>query len=303
MSTTTTNRAQSIADFLLSVSFDARVAKQDVATKSEALQEAAAAATNAREGLMAAIANASHADAWTTKEVESATKLAAAKLNDKAQAKTFSTLASEIKLAADENVRGVFSDLTRLRDAVWNTERAEAEAAKKADMSCETPCKLAFARAYHMLVAMMRRVANPKDGDPAPFFSTTDSVLAFARANDPRRDPAKIERQIKSLVETLETFHGVFPVESVKTLLDYAGTFSAEGLKAELDALEAERAERDAAEAAAAEELAAVAEDRVGEVGDDEDHDGSETPSSPGLGAPARDARDVRDVVDELLAA
>lgn len=293
MSKTVPARAQSIADFLLGTVAPAMSARDNVVDKSKELQDASAEATNQREALMANIAAAADANVWTVSEVESACQIAGKKLNNDAQRKSFGTMVSEIKLAANEKVRARFADVVRLRNVAWAEEEMAAAAAKKAEIECERPCKLAFARAYHMLTGMLRAVIDTPADHPFPFNTTAD-VVSFAQARDPRRDPAKVAKQIESLVNNLRAFHALFPVQSIGDMVEYAQSITADTLTAEMKALADAQAQAEAAKRAAEDELLGGEESDDTTTVVENDESASTTPNEP---APAP----YVDPVDALL--
>lgn len=241
-----TTRIDTIADAIFANMRDAFAAVEGVKRLSEEMQDASADSTNKREAFMATIAALSDADNWTPKETKDALKSAQNKVNDKSAAKTFATLAAEVKLAAHPEIRAHFTKLVAIRDAVWGAEQDAAVAAKKAEMPADTPCKLAFARSYHMLVAMLRRTAT----DEMPLIQTAGELVEWARTLDPRLDPEKVQKKLESLVAQLREFQRAFPVQDVKTLIEYAETFDSAAIVAEMRKVEEEKAKQAAAEAA-----------------------------------------------------
>jgi hypothetical protein len=224
---TIVNRTPTIEAFIRSVTQDALSSKAEMGRIAEEMKDASATNVNAREVMLEAVAARSHAETWTVNEVSAACSQIAKSYNDAKgmQAKAFATLAGEIKRAANEKVRGVFPILKNYRDLAWGAETA----AKAADKDAPTPCRDAFARAYHMLGKMMSAAID----DNMVFASPTD-VAAFVEANDPRLKPERVAKAIEKLASDVEYLNARMPCTMLKDILDFMRAHDAETIVAQV---------------------------------------------------------------------
>lgn len=277
------NRTNTIADFIRSAIAPAMDSKAVLAEAAEAVKDASASNINAREVLQATIARAAHAEAWTNAEIAGACTAIAKSYNDKKglQAKTFATLAGEIKRAADEKVRGVFPMLQHLRDQAWSAE----EAARQADKNAPTPCRDAFARSYHMLQKMMSACIDAPYGSAV--FSTMEDVNRFVAANDPRMKPERIAKAVEKLKADVEYLNARMPMQMLRDILAFVNAHTPEQIEAQV-AAEIEAQRNAALEKAAAEDELLGGDDATGE---------GDAPNEPARLVPVV----TTDPVDDLL--
>ena len=167
----------------------------------EASQKANANETNAREITMVTLADLSQIGQWTEPEI----KLAAAKTvemcSNMEAAKAIATYIGEAKKAMHPMVRSHVPAIVALRNVCWYNETVMLAAEK----TSPAPLRKAFVRQYHMLQRMMGEYIDGK-----PLHDETQ-VLAWATANDPDIDPAKVAKVIEGMVKNLEGIFARFP--------------------------------------------------------------------------------------------
>ena len=167
----------------------------------EASQKANANETNAREITMVTLADLSQIGQWTEPEI----KLAAAKTVEMTSnleaAKAIATYIGEAKKAMHPMVRSHVPAIVALRNECWGNETVMLVADKTSPASL----RKAFVRQYHMLQRMMGEYIDGK-----PLHDETQ-VLAWAAANDPEIDPAKVAKVIEGMVKNLEGIFARFP--------------------------------------------------------------------------------------------
>lgn len=196
----------------------------------EAATEASQAATNKREVIMGDLAILASQGAWSVKDVDAAAKMACGDaIGNEALPKSVATFVGEARRAMHPDVRDRFPTLVKLRDEVWEVEKAE----RKADKDAKTPLMSAFARSYHALVGMMGAVI-----DGTHSFVVASDVVAFAEARDPAMDPKKQADKIASILDQLAAISNTFPDQDLLAGIDTLKAINAEALaKARADLL------------------------------------------------------------------
>lgn len=196
----------------------------------EAATTASQAATTQREIVMAELALLASAGAWSVKDVDAAAKMACGDaIGNEALPKSVATFVGEARRAMHPDVRDRFPTLVKLRDEVWEVEKAE----RKADKDAKTPLMSAFARSYHALVGMMGAVI-----DGTHSFVVASDVVAFAEARDPAMDPKKQADKIASILDQLAAISNTFPDQDLLAGIDTLKAINAEALtKARADLL------------------------------------------------------------------
>jgi hypothetical protein len=135
----------------------------------------------------------------------------------------------KLTMTLHPDVRDRFPTLVKLRDEVWEVEKAE----RKADKDAKTPLMSAFARSYHALVGMMGAVI-----DGTHSFVVASDVVAFAEARDPALDPKKQADKITSILDQLAAISNTFPDQDLLAGIDTLKAINAEALaKARADLL------------------------------------------------------------------
>ena len=196
----------------------------------EAATQASQAATTQREIVMAELALLASAGAWSVKDVDAAAKMACGDaIGNEALPKSVATFVGEARRAMHPDVRDHFPTLVKLRDEVWEVEKAE----RKADKDAKTPLMSAFARSYHALVGMMGAVI-----DGTHSFVVASDVVAFAEARDPALDPKKQADKIASILDQLAAISNTFPDQDLLAGIDTLKAVTADALtKARADLL------------------------------------------------------------------
>ena len=196
----------------------------------EAATTASQAATTQREIVMAELALLASAGAWSVKDVDAAAKMACGDaIGNEALPKSVATFVGEARRAMHPDVRDRFPTLVKLRDEVWEVEKAE----RKADKDAKTPLMSAFARSYHALVGMMGAVI-----DGTHSFVVASDVVAFAEQRDPAMDPKKQADKIAAMLDQLAAISNTFPDQDLLAGIDTLKAINAEALaKARADLL------------------------------------------------------------------
>jgi len=158
---------------------------------------------------MVTLADLSQRGQWTEAEVNAAAAKAAAMSNNDSD-KALQTFIGETKRAMHPSVRSHVPALVSLRDLVWNAETEH----KKADKNAPTPCRKAFARAYHMLIQMFGETQSGR------ILSTHADVLAWAEEHDPDLDLDKVLKRLQGIRDQLTRFYTDWPVDDIQVCID-----------------------------------------------------------------------------------
>lgn len=179
------------------------------------LDTARTKSVNVRESIMCTLAVMSLKGDWAEGEIDSATKMAAAMSNNKAD-KSIGTFIGEARRAMHPHVRSYVNELVTLRDTVWAAEDTEAELAKASNAPVPMlPAHKAFARKYHMLQQMFREYV-----EGGCSFTTVGDVIEWSEGRNPDFDAAKILARLKTIRKQLEAFHADWPVDDLSAVID-----------------------------------------------------------------------------------
>jgi hypothetical protein len=180
---------------------------------TEVLKIARESEANAREDTLLRLAHESEAGGWTLDEISQAAPVAAAMSQGIKSPKAFATYIGEAKNAMHPLARGHAEELYTLRRDVWDAETA----AWKADKNTPTPCRTAWARGYHMFVAMLTEAGKGN------LITDAGTVLELATTSNPHLDPKKGLAELASAREALRVVYSNFPawlLEDAIALID-----------------------------------------------------------------------------------
>lgn len=184
-------------------------ANQTKVDAAEALQGAADGEVSMREAIMVSVASLSQQGQWTQSEIGAASGKAAAMSNNVSE-KALATFIGETKNAMHPQVRASVPDLINLRDVVWSAETEMRKLAK----DNPTPLRKAFARSYHLMIALFKETAEGRR------FLTCQDVLDFAAERDPDLDLDKVKARLDKIRETLVAFYHDWPVDDIQVCVD-----------------------------------------------------------------------------------
>lgn len=187
---------------------------------SEALQAAANSETAMRETIMVNVADLSHSGQWSTGEIGAAAAKAAAMSNNDSE-KALATFIGETKRAMHPFVRAHVPALIALRDMVWQSETEM----RKADKDAPTPLRKAFARSYHLMIALFGEAAEGR------VFTTAQDVLDFAAERDPDLDLDKVKKRLDAIRDQLVKFYADWPVDDIQVCIDALNEIDKRALK------------------------------------------------------------------------
>lgn len=184
----------------------ANSAKVDAQT---ATNDASKAEVSLREAIMITVADLSQQGQWTESEVSTAAARAAAMSNSDTE-KSLATFIGETKRAMHPSVRAHVPALVNLRDLCWTSETEMV----KADKTSPKPLRKAFARQYHMLIAMLGEAQSGR------ILTTAEDVMRFAEASDPNLDLDKVKARLDRIREQLAAFYHDWPVDDIQVCVD-----------------------------------------------------------------------------------
>lgn len=195
-------------------------ADSDTKEAKDAATSASQAGVSLRESIMIALANLSQVGQWTEREVSAAAAKAAAMTNNQAD-KALATFIGETKRAMHPLVRSHVPTLIDLRDTVWTSETE----ARTLDKDAPAPLRKAFARQYHLLIAMFGEAQEGR------VFDDPASVIAFAELNDPSLDYKKVHKRLAKIKADLAAFYHDFPVDDIQLCVDTLNEVTEKALK------------------------------------------------------------------------
>jgi hypothetical protein len=212
------NRVQDIAQQIRGAIAPIHEADATRAAAADDALQASNAATGLREQILASVAALSMRGDWQPGEINLAAAQAASMSNNKDD-KSVATFIGECKRAMSPKVRAHVAYLTALRDTVWAAEKAQ-------DKDMPRPCAKAFKRGYHMLLQMFGLC---EDGT---LLQGASDVIAWAAANDPDLDYAKVSKRLEAIRKTLAGFAGDFPVDGFAQIDEFLANITKDTLKA-----------------------------------------------------------------------
>jgi hypothetical protein len=189
-------------------------------TRSDATRVQRAAserATGARETALLALAEIAERDKWSHGEIDGGAAQALDRRNTKDN--SVATFAAEIKRACNPSARQHVPTLALLCADVWTEEG-------KAAKDYPRPCRKAFARRYHMLVATFREAIEGR------VLSTPQQIVCWAVACDPDRDPVKVLKRLHAVRGQLRALADDWPHRELAVCGEALGRITLEGLKA-----------------------------------------------------------------------
>lgn len=207
--TASTGRIQDIVRQIRGAALPFLASNHDAVSARDASTEASAKHTVSRETIMAELAKLSQGGQWTSGEVKHASQVAANLSNNESE-KALATFIGQCKLAMAPKVRAYVGDFLALRDLAWEAEKA----AYAIDDETPTPLKKAFARGYHVFVALMSAAEDGRVIDSVP------ELLAFAEERDPDHDPKKIHKRLTRIADELAAFNRDFPNSDIQLCVE-----------------------------------------------------------------------------------
>ena len=186
-----------------------------------AAQAATNNVTNAREGIMVALADLSMKGQWTAGEVKTAAHTAAGLSNNETE-KALATFIGETRKAMSPKVRMHVDTLISVRDKAWEAEKL----AYNEDKTTPTPLRKAFSRGYHCLMQMMGEAEEGRIIDNVP------ALLGFAIERDPDLDISKVMKRLQGIQSQLQAFHNDFPVDDLQLCVETMGEITEKALRA-----------------------------------------------------------------------
>lgn len=184
-------------------------ANQAKVDKVGELQAAADGEVSMREAIMVSVAGLSQAGQWTQSEIGAAAGKAANMSNNVSE-KALATFIGETKNAMHPRMRASVPDIINLRDVVWSAETEMRKLSKDAP----APLRKAFARSYHLMIAMF------KEGAEGRMFATCQDVLDFAAERDPDLDLDKVKARLDKIRDQLVRFYADWPVDDIQVCVD-----------------------------------------------------------------------------------
>jgi len=209
-----------------------------------AMQEASQDGNNTRLSVVTDIAKLSCDEDWTHGEVAQACERAAKMGNSNGgeasrSAKSVGVFISEMKTFASPKVRAALPNLRETCEGVWADEIEALASVDREDRdNIKTPVHKWQSRFYHLLIHVARAVKDAK----LPASLTKRELIAYAVANDPDHDAAKVAARLKSILEKIDAFHADFGMEELQTAADYLRTITTEELLAARQTLLASQA-------------------------------------------------------------
>ena len=180
---------------------------------TDALKTARESEANAREATLLRLAHESEAGGWTLEEIGAAAPVAAAMSQGIKSPKAFATYIGEAKNVMHPLARSRAAELYALRREVWDAETA----AWKSDKNTPTPCRTAWARGYHMFIALLIEAGKGN------LIADAGTVLELAVASNPHLDPKRGLAELASAREALRVVYSNFPawlLEDAIALID-----------------------------------------------------------------------------------
>ena len=93
------------------------------------------------------------------------------------------------------------------------------------DKDAPAPLRKAFARQYHLLIAMFGEAQEGR------VFEDPASVIAFAELNDPSLDYKKVHKRLAKIKADLAAFYHDFPVDDIQLCVDTLNEVTEKALK------------------------------------------------------------------------
>lgn len=202
----------------------ANSAKVDAQT---AANDASKAEVSLREAIMITVADLSQQGQWTESEVSAAAARAASMSNSDTE-KSLATFIGETKRAMHPSVRAHVPALVNLRDLCWTSETEMV----KADKTAPKPLRKAFARQYHMLIAIFGEAQSGR------ILTTAEDVMRFAEASDPDLDLDKVKARLDRIREQLAAFYHDWPVDDIQVCVDALNEIDKKALRSSRRAIE-----------------------------------------------------------------
>jgi hypothetical protein len=179
------------------------------------------AATTMRETVILALAGIANAEAWSHDEVVDGCATAAM-LSDARTEASVMTFLGELKRALHPMVRPHVKSMVKARDEAWAIETDHIEACKRSKATPDKPLRKAFARSYHVLMAMCSHAA-----DNGVVLTTSADIVAYARKKDPDLDASKVQARLERIVKELGDCYANFPYEDLETAKRFISGISA----------------------------------------------------------------------------
>lgn len=224
-------RAQSIGRDIRNALSAVITADGDSDTARKLATEAGNERMSVREATVLALANLASTGKWTDQEIDAGARLATTVGNAKLPG-SLTNFVGECKLAMRPAVRDHSQHVYDVVVETWDAEAANKKAPQ--------PLRRAFARRYHTFIRM---VGAAKEGQINATTLTAGDVIAFAQANDPAKNAAKVLKQLQAIASQLEGIYSVFPLGE---LADTANTINGITESALREAMNAEQDEETA---------------------------------------------------------
>jgi hypothetical protein len=143
----------------------------------------------AQEAALLSLASAAERDQWSVDEVCEGVKQALSRRND-IRASSAAVFASQIRCVCRPAVRAHVPRLAKMIAEIWEVEG-------KAPLRQGRPCRRAFARRYHMLVAATRAI---KDGRE---FGGREALIRWAAERHPEHDAGRVMKRLTAIRDAL----------------------------------------------------------------------------------------------------
>jgi hypothetical protein len=188
--------------------------KRDAAKEQQGASERA---IGAREAALLSLAAIAEQGKWSKREIEGGTAEALDRRNRKDA--SIATFASEIKRACHPLARSHAPKLSELCAEAWEAEGATEKGHSR-------PCRKAFARRYHMLVASFGEAIDGR------VLASRQEVVGWATARDPDRDPSKVLARVQSMQAALHALAVDWPHGELATCNAALGRITLSSLSA-----------------------------------------------------------------------
>lgn len=219
--------ARRIADMAEAIRNNANDVNVDVGLHNEAKDAAKAAGdtvSNTRVKIMFAIADLAIAGEWMPEEIDAAAKIAAKDNTGLEKSGSIKTFLYEICYAAHPAVRDNFRTINEVVELAWANE---VEQSVISQGESPTPIAKWAKRKYHALTGAMKAAKNE-----GILIQEVDTLVAYARENDPDHNIGKVFKKLAKLRDDLRGFNGDFPVDDIGLAIEKLEGVTVEHLKA-----------------------------------------------------------------------
>lgn len=197
-----------------------------------AAQDASVASYGKREEIFRALAGVAAKGKWSNPDIAAGVAAALTAATNGQKNDSLKTFAGEMARACNERVRDHVDTFFAVSTRLWNAEKTALEADKDAD----APLHITYARSIQVANALIAAALGKKDAKgnvvAAPVIITDETdVVAFARANDPAKNAARVANKLKRLRETFQEFAREFPHPMFATIDGALNAVTAEQLQ------------------------------------------------------------------------